>query len=58
MFLHGIICEMDKFILQVCGIEFLGTRANISFLVPVALHVAIDGGDHHEASEIEFSLFE
>ncbi len=57
MFLHGIICQMNKLILQICGIEFLGTGSYIALLVPVALHITIDRSDHHKTPEIEFPLF-
>ena len=55
--LNRIICKVDEFISNVFKGEICGTGSYIALFVPVSLLFSVDGGDHHEATEVEFSFF-
>jgi hypothetical protein len=48
---------VNKFITDVFKCEVCGAGSDVALLIPVSFLFSIDGGEHHEASQVKFSLF-
>lgn len=47
---------MDEPVVEILHIEFFGSCADVSILVPIAFLVAVDAGDTDIGSNIEFTF--
>lgn len=56
MLLNGIICQMNKLIVQIINIEFFTTRSNICIFIEVAFQMPIDRSHGSITSKIELSV--
>ena len=56
VFLHGIVGEVDEFIVEVLHIELLAGGADVTVLVPVALEMPVETGHYHVSAYVELAF--
>lgn len=55
--LNRIVCQVDKFVVQISQSKLLRARSNVTVLVPISFDIPIIRCDQHVATNVEFSRF-
>ena len=56
VFLDGVICEVNEFVLNILEIELFRRCSDVARLVPVAFDETVDRCDEKVMSDVKFSI--
>lgn len=56
MFLYGIVCEMDVFVVNVLELEGFTACANVALFVPISFENSIYACEENVMADVEFAV--